>query len=214
MLVTARMELFAAEQRVIDAKLQADYWRTRVIPGRGAEAGHRSVGDLAGSATSRSRVHSPKHGASRRQHLMHLLHPVAAHGARSVAHRRAASLTHPRCDSASRVRAFPRFSHSATFRWWVRKPHRTSCGRSRRTASACRAGPRPSERICASGAARAGGRLHVVDHPRFPRRIPVIRAPDAARMRGGLRMESLERIEEGVNGHVVDPFQRALQPLQ
>jgi len=30
MLVTARMELFAAEQRVIDAKLQADYWRTRV----------------------------------------------------------------------------------------------------------------------------------------------------------------------------------------
>ena len=30
MLVTARMELFAAEQRVIDAKLQADYWRARV----------------------------------------------------------------------------------------------------------------------------------------------------------------------------------------
>ncbi|WP_186288959.1 hypothetical protein [Burkholderia gladioli] len=30
MLVTARMELFTAEQRVIDAKLQADYWRTRV----------------------------------------------------------------------------------------------------------------------------------------------------------------------------------------
>lgn len=30
MLVTARMELFAAEQRVIDAKLQADYWCTRV----------------------------------------------------------------------------------------------------------------------------------------------------------------------------------------
>lgn len=30
MLVTARMELFSAEQRVIDAKLQADYWRTRV----------------------------------------------------------------------------------------------------------------------------------------------------------------------------------------
>ncbi|WP_246793985.1 hypothetical protein [Burkholderia perseverans] len=30
MLVTARMELFAAEQRVIDAKLQSDYWRTRV----------------------------------------------------------------------------------------------------------------------------------------------------------------------------------------
>ncbi|MEK6425240.1 MAG: hypothetical protein V4801_37165 [Burkholderia gladioli] len=30
MLVTARMELFAAEQRVIDAKTQAEYWRTRV----------------------------------------------------------------------------------------------------------------------------------------------------------------------------------------
>lgn len=30
MLVTARMELFSAEQRVIDAKLQADYWRARV----------------------------------------------------------------------------------------------------------------------------------------------------------------------------------------
>ncbi|MGU7780002.1 hypothetical protein [Burkholderia sp. PU8-34] len=30
MLVTARMELFTAEQRVIDVKLQADYWRTRV----------------------------------------------------------------------------------------------------------------------------------------------------------------------------------------
>ncbi|AJX12456.1 hypothetical protein WJ95_18280 [Burkholderia ubonensis] len=30
MIITARMELFAAEQRVIDAKLQADYWRTRV----------------------------------------------------------------------------------------------------------------------------------------------------------------------------------------
>ncbi|WP_017925038.1 hypothetical protein, partial [Burkholderia glumae] len=30
MLVTARMELFTAEQRVIDAKLQSDYWRTRV----------------------------------------------------------------------------------------------------------------------------------------------------------------------------------------
>ncbi|CAN0625177.1 conserved protein of unknown function [Burkholderia multivorans] len=30
MLVSARMELFSAEQRVIDAKLQADYWRTRV----------------------------------------------------------------------------------------------------------------------------------------------------------------------------------------
>ena len=30
MLVTARMELFAAEQRVIDAKLRASYWSTRV----------------------------------------------------------------------------------------------------------------------------------------------------------------------------------------
>lgn len=30
MLVTALMELFTAEQRIIDAKLQADYWRTRV----------------------------------------------------------------------------------------------------------------------------------------------------------------------------------------
>ncbi|KVD08424.1 hypothetical protein WI80_16805 [Burkholderia ubonensis] len=30
MLVTARMELFTAEQRVTDAILQADYWRTRV----------------------------------------------------------------------------------------------------------------------------------------------------------------------------------------
>ncbi|WP_157652260.1 hypothetical protein [Burkholderia ubonensis] len=29
MLVTARMELFTAEQRVTDAILQADYWRTR-----------------------------------------------------------------------------------------------------------------------------------------------------------------------------------------
>ncbi|MGU8080637.1 hypothetical protein [Burkholderia pyrrocinia] len=30
MLVTTRMELFAAEQRVIDAKLRASYWSTRV----------------------------------------------------------------------------------------------------------------------------------------------------------------------------------------
>ncbi len=61
---------------------------TCVIPRRGAEAGHRSVGDLAGCATPRARFDSPKHGpASRRQHLMHLLHPVAAHGARSLAAR-------------------------------------------------------------------------------------------------------------------------------
>ncbi len=61
---------------------------TCVIPRRGAEAGHRSVGDLAGFATTRARFNSPKHGpASRRQHLMHLLYPVAAHGARSLAAR-------------------------------------------------------------------------------------------------------------------------------
>lgn len=30
MLVTARMELFTAEQRVIDAKLQASYWSARI----------------------------------------------------------------------------------------------------------------------------------------------------------------------------------------
>ncbi|VWC94610.1 hypothetical protein BLA50215_02143 [Burkholderia lata] len=75
----------ARHRREITSGLLA---HTCVIPRGGAEAGHRSVGDLACSATPRPRFHSTKHGpTSRRQHLMHLLHPVAAHGARSLAAR-------------------------------------------------------------------------------------------------------------------------------
>ena len=109
---------------------------TGVISRGGAKARHRPVGDLAGGATPRPRFHSSEHRpASRRQHLMR-------------AFLRAGSVVQQRFDGGCGNRT----GHHAAVRVEQRR-------------RAAQAHARPSERICASGAAHvpaAGCALSII----------------------------------------------------